>query len=177
MNVWHRSIKRATPDTWTGVILLAAAVVYWLEAGKIRSSALDDPVGASGLPKALAYVLGGLAIWLIARSVLDPKSRSQATVKEQGVSLTFADWARPHLRALGMLAIGVGYLLLLPYFGYTLTIAALLLAVSLYNGASLNLRTILVAVVGGGLCQLLFVQFLGIALPPGKLFQLTIGAF
>ena len=173
MNGWHQTIKRTTPDTWTGIALLFVATVYWMEAGKIRSSALDDPVGASGLPKALAYVLGGLSLWLIVRSVLDAKSRVQIVEPEELGPPAFADGARPHLRALGMLAIGTGYLLLLPYLGYGLTITVLLLAVSLYSGANLNLRTILVAAVGGCLCQLLFVQFLGIAQPSGKLLSLT----
>jgi len=74
-----------------------------------------------------------------------------------------------------MLAIGVMYLVLLPWLGYTLAIAALLLAVSLYSGANFNLRTILVAVIGAAFCQILFVQFLGIALPIGELFEKVLG--
>ena len=178
MNVWQRTVKCTTPDTWIGVILLVVAVVYWWEASKIRTSALDDSVGASGLPKSLAYVLGGLAMWLIIRSIYAAKSRILSAVAEQedqDDKQELADWARPHLRALGMLAIGVGYLLLLPYFGYALSIVALLLVVSLYNGARLNLRTILVAVVGGVVCHLLFVEFLGIAQPQGELSRLIAG--
>jgi hypothetical protein len=162
-------MNRTTSDTWLGVVLFIAAVVYWLEAGKIRISPLDDLVGAAGLPKSLAYVLGGLALVLIVRSISDAKSRERCSSEAQTTLRSFWMWVKPHLRALGMLAIGVGYVLLLPVFGYTLSIAALLLTVSLYNGANLNLRTILVAVVGAGLCQLLFVQFLGIPLPSGKL--------
>jgi len=162
MDAWRRILNRTTPDTWTGVVLFIAATVYWIEAGKIRISPLDGPVGASGLPKALAYVLGGLALVLIVRSISQAKTQANASLADSLERHSLARWIKPHLRALGMLAIGVAYLLLLPLFGYALTVAALLLAVSLYNGAGFNRRTLLVAICG-------FVQFLGIAMPFGKL--------
>jgi hypothetical protein len=157
-------------DAWIGLAMLLVAVVYWLEADKIKISPLDGPVGASGLPKSLAYALGLLSIILIARSLfgalMAPKAAPQHAVDEQ----TFADAMRPHLRAVGMLAIGVGYLLLVSWLGYIITIAALLLLVSLYIGAALTLRTVLIAALGGVFYYLLFVQFLGIPLPPGEIF-------
>ena len=154
-------------DVWIGVVMLALAIVYWLEADKIRISPLDGPVGASGLPKSLAYALGVLAIVLILRSVasavLAKRPKGEGDLEEQPFT-----W-RPHLRALGILAIGVGYLLLVSLLGYVITVAALLLAVSLYIGAAFDLRTILVAVIGGVIYHLLFVEFLGIPLPPGQI--------
>ena len=155
-------------DTWIGLVMLLVAVVYWLEADKIRISPLDGPVGASGLPKSLAYALGVLAIILIARSAFEALVTRKA-VPEEAERRSLADAMRPHLRALGMLAIGVGYLLLVPWFGYIVTIAALLLAVSLYIGAGFTLRTVLVALLGGVVYYLLFVQFLGIPLPAGRI--------
>ncbi len=157
-------------DTWIGVAMLLLAVVYWLEADKIRISPLDGPVGASGLPKALAYALGALALILIIRSVAgalaSQKTAVAAKVEEQPPAAV-----RPHFRAVGLLAIGVGYLLLVSWLGYAVTIAALLLAVSLYIGAEFTLRTMLIAVGGGLVYYLLFVQFLGIPLPTGKIFS------
>lgn len=154
-------------DTWIGLVMLLVAVVYWLEADKIRISPLDGPVGASGLPKALAYALGALALVLIMRSLAGALTARKPTpsddVKEQSPAM------RPHLRALGLLVIGVGYLLLVNSLGYTVTIAALLLAVSLYIGAELNVRTVSIAVIGGVVYYLLFVQFLGIPLPSGQI--------
>jgi len=155
-------------DVWIGIVMLLVAVVYWLEADKIRISPLDGPIGASGLPKSLAYALGVLAIILIIRSVVgalaNSKTASSGDDEEQPLAV------RPHLRAFGLLVIGVGYLLLVPWFGYIITVAALLLAVSLYIGAELNLRTVLIAVIGGVFYHLLFVEFLGIPLPAGQLF-------
>lgn len=154
-------------DVWIGIVMLLVAVVYWLEADKIRISPLDGPIGASGLPKSLAYALGALAIILIIRSVAGALAARKAApsddVKEQPLDV------QPHLRALGLLVIGVGYLLLISWLGYIITVAALLLAVSLYIGAAFNLRTILIAVIGGVFYHLLFVEFLGIPLPAGQL--------
>lgn len=155
--------------------MLIAAVIYWLEASKIRISPLDGLVGAAGLPKSLAYVLAGLSLLLIVRGINETKMRLQSHVTDIDESRSFGDWIKPHLRAIGMLAIGVAYLLLLPWLGYTIAVATLLLAVSVYNGAKLNLRTFLVAVIGAVFCQLLFVQFLGIALPTGELFDRIVG--
>lgn len=156
-------------DTWIGLVMLLVAVVYWLEADKIRISPLDGLVGASGLPKALAYALGFLALILIIRSVVGASAiRKNAFADDvEAQPLT----VRPHLRAIGLLAIGVGYLFLVPWLGYAITIAGLLLAVSLYIGAAFTLRTVLIAVIGGVVYYLLFVQFLGIPLPAGKIFS------
>ena len=156
-------------DTWIGLVMLLVAVVYWLEADTIRISPLDGPIGASGLPKSLAYALGVLSIILIARSLLGAIMAPKTTTKETIEGQSFAEAMRPHLRAIGMLAIGVGYLLLVPWFGYIITIAALLLAVSIYIGADFSLRTVLIAVVGGVVYYILFVQFLGIPLPAGEI--------
>lgn len=159
-----------TRDTWIGVVMLIVAIVYWFEASKIRVSPLDDGIGAAGLPKALAYALGALAIILIVRSVLGAVMFG-APEGEAKPEKPAADVWKPHLRAVGMLAIGVGYLLLVSWLGYIITVALLLLCVSLYIGASLNLRTLLVAGLGGIVYHLLFVEFLGIPLPAGFILE------
>ena len=58
-------------DCWIGLAIMLLAAIYWLEADKIRISPLDGPVNASGLPKSLAYALGGLALVLVARSLIE----------------------------------------------------------------------------------------------------------
>lgn len=156
-------------DTCIGLVMLLVAVVYWLEADKIKISPLDGPIGASGLPKSLAYALGALSLILIIRSLAGVLSSPKTEKVDDAPRPTITDLIKPHLRAIGMLVIGVGYLLLVSWFGYTITIAALLLAVSLYIGADLTLRTLLIAGLGGIVYYLLFVQFLGIPLPAGKI--------
>ena len=158
-----------TRDAWIGLAFLAFAGIYWLEADKIRISPLDGPVTAAGLPKSLAYALALLAVLLIVRSLYlhrlakARKLQAEAPVAEVDRRET---WRR-HLRAVGMLGLGLGYLLLVPYLGYVLSIMLLLLAVALYIGARLGARTLAVAGFGGVFFYLLFVQFLKIPLPPG----------
>ncbi len=157
-----------TRDTWIGVVMLIVAAVYWFEASKIRVSPLDDGIGAAGLPKVLAYALGALAIILIIRSIVGALMFGAPTEKAEPKKPAVEVW-KPHLRAVGMLAIGVGYLLLVSWLGYIITVALLLLSVSLYIGAELNARTLLVAGIGGIVYHLLFVEFLGIPLPSGAI--------
>jgi hypothetical protein len=158
-----------TRDAWIGVVFLAFSVIFWIAADGIRVSPLDDPVTAAGLPKTLAYVLGGLAVLLIARS-LYMKSlvapRRTPPAEEVAEADSREVWKR-HLRAAGMLGLGLAYLLVIPYLGYVLSVIGLMLAVSLYIGARLGAKTLAVAGLGGVFFYLLFVQFLKIPLPSG----------
>lgn len=161
-----------TRDTWIGLVFLAFSIVYWIAADGIRISPLDGPVTAAGLPKSLAYALGGLAVLLILRSLMIQRLTAGKAAKPAAASTeeAEADGRSPwhlHLRAIGMLALGVGYLLIVPYLGYTLSIIGLLLAVALYIGAKLGPKTLAIAGIGGVFFYLLFVQFLHIPLPSG----------
>ena len=160
-------MEKLDRDFWVGLVFLGVSALYWHESSKIRISPLDGPVNASGLPKALAWALGSLALLLIIRSLAillaglgKPSGSGGAPLKEM---------LRPHLRAIGMLAIGIGYLLTVSWLGYASTVAALILVVSIYIGALPNLVTLAVAAGGGVLFHLLFVEFLGIPLPAGIL--------
>jgi hypothetical protein len=154
-------------DFWIGAVALGFAALYWHEAGKIRISPLDGPVGAPGLPKALAWALGALALVLVLRGLYQRFAGAAAAAEPETRPL--AERLRPHLRAAGILALGVGYLLLVPYFGYALCIMGLIFAVELYSGAEFGLRSVAVAVLGGVFFHLLFVELLGIPLPRGAL--------
>lgn len=159
-------------DFWIGLTGLCFAVVYWLEADKIRISPLDDPVTAAGLPKALGIALGVLAVAMIARSLAERAAQPSAEPADQP---PFGERMRPHLRAAGVLAIGVAYLLVVPYLGYALGIGALILAVSMYIGAPLGLRSVVTSALGGVIFHLLFVELLGIPLPEGALLHYLLG--
>jgi len=165
-----------TRDTWVGLVMLLVAAVYWHEADKIPISPLDGTVGAAGLPKTLAYALGVLALIMIVRSVIGEALGGKASAAPNGARGSLSDAMRPHLRTIGMLALGVGYLLLVSWLGYAIAIACLLLAVSLYVGAAISLRTVLFAMIGGVVCHLLFVEFLGIPLPAGEILGPLLGA-
>ena len=166
-----------TRDTWIGIVMLGFAGLYWVGADGIRVSPLDGPVTAAGLPKSLAYALGGLALLLILRSLTLKFMAAKAAAGSgagSGTGSAPADaeaaggiaWRR-HLRAAGMLGLGIGYLLIVPYLGYTLTVIGLLLATALYIGAKFGPKTLAIAGIGGVFFYLLFVQFLHIPLPPG----------
>lgn len=162
---------RIPRDAWVGLVMLAIAVLYWLGADAIRISALDGPVGAAGLPKALAYGLGFFALVLIARSLLLQRTAAgagEARAPSPGATdeMRVTDVAK-HLRALGMLALGIVYLLIVPYAGYALSVMILLAAVAIYNGAALSPRLAATVALGAVFFYLLFVRFLDIPLPPG----------
>jgi hypothetical protein len=159
-----------TRDAWIGVVFLAFAIVYWIAADGIRISPLDGPVTAAGLPKSLAYALGMLAVLLILRSLALKRTKGGEPVRAADAAPP-DDAERPalyrHLRALGMLAFGIGYLLVVPYVGYPLAIVCLMLGVAVYIGARFGAKTAAIAGLGGLFFYLLFVQILDIPLPEG----------
>jgi hypothetical protein len=133
---------------------------YWL-AGRIRASVLADAVGPQGLPIAYAAVLLLLSLILMARSL---RRASLA----QGRRSTDPEPRTLHAgRVAGMLAIGSVYVLLVPWLGYTITLAGLLLAVTWYVGGVVTRAVVLVAVSGAVVFWLLFVRLLGIPHPAG----------
>jgi hypothetical protein len=70
-------------------------------------------------------------------------------------------------RVAGLLLIGVLYVVLVPWLGYVVSIAALIAATTYYQGGRLNRQVALIAVGGATFLWLLFVQVLGIAQPAG----------
>jgi hypothetical protein len=168
-------------DLAFGGIGLALAVAYYLMAAAIPESQLSDTVGPQGLPKIYAVALGVLSLIQIARS------------------LRASDIPRINLhlpRVAGMLAIGVIYIVLVPYAGYMLALTALIAATIYYQSShkaegrsqkaegrsqkaegrsqkaegrsqKAQLKPFVVAVAGALLFWLLFVQVLGIPYPAG----------
>ncbi len=150
-------------DVAVGLGLLALAGLYWLGADQIRVSVLEGGIGAQGVPKALAVTLAVLTALMIAQAAWQ-HYRAPAPLRER---VADAAAARKHLRALGMLAIGVAYLVLVSIIGYVLAVALLMLATAVYIGRPLSARLAGIAATGAVLYYLLFVIFLGIPLPAG----------
>lgn len=142
--------------------MLALAILVYAGAGGIGSSYMADPIGPQGLPKTLAVMLGGLAVLLIARSLYGLWER-RAEASERTPPET---WRR-HLLALGMLAIGAGYVLLAETIGYLAGIALVILVTTLYQGARRSWRAPAIAVGGAVSFWLLFVVVLNIGQPEG----------
>jgi len=149
-------------DAVVGAVVLALAGVYWLAARTIRHSSLDDSIGAAGLPNTLAVLLAALALLLILRSLFSRARSNQGAQNETDVEAP-----RAHLRALGMLFLGVAYLVVVPSLGYAVSVALLVAAVALYNHQKPSLRLALVTILISVGFYLLFVRLLRIPLPPG----------
>ena len=139
-------------DLVFGAACLALAAGYYLMAAAIPESALSDTVGAQGLPKTYAIVLGGLSLVLVVRSA---RQRSTTSV------------AVPLARIGGMLLIGIVYLAAVPWLGYVLSLTSLIAATTYYQGGGLTARTGVVALSGAIFFWVLFVAVLGIPHPPG----------
>ncbi|WP_230532857.1 tripartite tricarboxylate transporter TctB family protein [Microvirga roseola] len=148
----------------TAILLFIFAVVFWFAADAIPKSRLGGTVGADGLPKLLAVILGMLSAGLIAQSLLAMRATGPVVAAEPKPRA--ADQFI-HLRAAGMLALGAAYLLIMPYLGYMLSVGLLLLAVAVYNGKRPSLSLIVFGILGAGFFYLLFVRLLDVPLPAG----------
>ena len=152
-------------DLVFGGAAFALAVGYYLMAAMIPASLLADAVGPQGLPKTYAALLAGLSLILIIRSLAShPFVRSvrlQPTISQQAVS------QRSLWRVAGLLAIGAAYVVVVPWLGYMLSLAALIMATTYYQGGAWNRQVAAVAVSGAIVFWLLFVVLLGIPQPAG----------
>jgi putative tricarboxylic transport membrane protein len=153
--------RNVARDTIVALGLIVVAGLYWLGADQIRVSRLEGIVGAQAVPKGLAISLAVLSVLLIGQGLL--RRRRTAGLAGQAEA---RDW-HAHLRAAGMLLIGIGYLAVVGTVGYMLAVALLVLATALYLGQSPSARLGLLAVGLAVLYYLIFVRLLGIPLPPG----------
>lgn len=150
-----------TRDAALGAITLGLAAGYYAMASAIPESLIADAVGPARLPKTYAAMLAGLSVILIAKSLVRRRLASGESNARDGRDSTRA-W-----RPAGLLAIGVVYILIVPWLGYVLSIAALLLATTYFQGGVLNRRVAAVAGVGALLFWALFVLLLRIPQPSG----------
>jgi putative tricarboxylic transport membrane protein len=156
-------------DCIAGCLLLALAAGYWWLTRSIPESSLSDEVGADGLPKLLATTLAVVACLLVGKSLIAqrravPVETNSEETREQA----------PLLRALGFAAIGVGYMLLTPLVGFPGGIAALVIAVALYEREALSFKLVAVAAGGGLGFWLVFVRFLGTEQPASSLLAMLL---
>jgi hypothetical protein len=160
-----------------GCATLAIAAGYYLMANRIQQSDIADVIGPRGLPKTYAAFLAGLSVILIVRALIRTRTqrvRAASPVRVRAASPVAASpVGQTHMprnvgwRVFGMLMNGVIYILVVPWLGYILSIAALIAATVYYQGGGLNRRVAAVAVGGALLLWLLFVRLLHIAHPAG----------
>jgi putative tricarboxylic transport membrane protein len=148
-------------DVLFGSATFALSVGYYWMASTIPPSQLADAIGPQGLPKAYAILLAVFSLILIGRSLARrPGGRTKTAAGERAQR-------SPLWRVAGMLAIGIVYILVVPWLGYVLSIAGLLFATTYYQGGSVNRQVAMVAVSGAIFFWFLFVVLMGIPQPPG----------
>lgn len=142
-------------DVSLGAGAVALAAGYAAMAQAIPVSLLSDAVGPGGVPLAIAGLMGFAGVGLLLRAAL----AGPGTARE----------SPDHLRAAGLLALLVLYLLAVPLIGYPLGIGLLAAVVTWFAGA----RGRAVLAFAAGLAALFwigFVKLLGIPFPAGTLF-------
>jgi hypothetical protein len=157
-------------DLVFGGATLALAVGYYLLAAQIPESQLSDAVGPQGLPRIYAYLLGGLSLVLIVNSFRDSGLGTRDSSADSPVPSPGPRAPSPQFRVLrpaGVVAIGAIYIVVVPWLGYIVSLAALMAATTYYQGGGANRRVVIVAVSGALLFWLLFVAILGIQHPAG----------
>ena len=149
-------------DLVFGSATLVLAALYYALTITIPRSDLADPIGPQGLPKTYAVVLAVLSIILIARSIKRSANLEPANLEPE---ITNHESRIP--RVIGMLLIGVAYIVVLPWLGYLLSVAALIAATTYFQGGSITRRSILVAISGALCFWVLFIWLLRIQYPAG----------
>lgn len=150
-------------DLYAGAGMLTFSVLFYYGADNLGTSFMADPVGPDGLPKSLALVLGILSALLILKSLVPMVTRGGFEVLKKADPQA----RRRHLLALGMLGIGVGYVLIVEIVGYFVGIALVIVVTALYQGTQRTWRLPVIAVSGAAFFWFLFVEILKIDQPPG----------
>jgi putative tricarboxylic transport membrane protein len=151
-------------DLTSGIILCCVALAYYAASRTIAVSSLEDEFGPHGLPNILAIALGLTGALLAARGFFARRAaRPAVTAAEPSTH------GKP-LRALGLLAIGFAYVLLVDKLGYAVSVALLIAAVAWYEGLRPSWRLAAISIAGAALFWLIFVRLLDVAQPAGLLF-------
>ncbi|MCK0207796.1 tripartite tricarboxylate transporter TctB family protein [Starkeya koreensis] len=153
-------LANAGVGLWAGLVLLAFSFLYWMQADALPRSSLGGSVGSDGLPKLLGGALAVMSCLLIVQSLLaSPEKRQQ---DREGLPSRLE-----LLRALGFWVIAAGFVLALPWLGYPVAVAAVLLAIGMYYGRRPSAWLIGFALAGAAIFYLLFHTLLGVPVPTG----------
>jgi putative tricarboxylic transport membrane protein len=146
-------------DTAFGVLMLVLAAAYYASASAIPQSGLADAVGPQGLPRIYAAALATLALVRIARS--------RQPAAPGGARIAGGQAPADIRRSLGLLTIGAGYVVIVPWAGYIAAIALLIGATIGYQARAWRRTHVAIAVAGALVLWIVFVVFLGIRQPGG----------
>jgi len=152
-------------DIVSGLVLFGIAAAYYYGAVILPTSILDTAVSSSTFPK----IIGGLGMILSAVLVAQGILRLRAADTSGQESIASA--LPRHKKALGLLLIACGYLVLLELFGYVIALLALIPAIAVYHGVRPGRTLLVVSIAGTALFWLFFVKALGLHMPPGMLWR------
>ena len=147
-------------DLAGAVLLLLVAAGYYALAGGIDPSALDDGVGAAGIPFIYAAMVAAMGLALAARAAA-ARWFGRAVPRLAGAE------SRRLLGAAGMLGIGVAYVAVVAFVGYPLAVAGVLAGAALYQGARPGWRLVRIALAGSAAFWLFFDRVLRLNMPSG----------
>ena len=147
-------------DLAGAVLLLLVAAGYYALASGINPSALDDGVGAAGIPFIYAALVTALGLALAARAAA-ARWFGRAAPRLAGVE------NRRLLRAAVMLGIGVAYAAVVGFLGYPLALAGVLAGAAFYQGERPGRRLVRIALAGGTAFWLFFDGVLRLGMPSG----------
>lgn len=163
-----REVRR---DLIGAAIALGLSGAYWIGATRIpRSSLIGKGVGADALPRGLAVTLAILAVILAAQAFSRWRRMVSAMPAEKPTGSgeeTLAEARRRHLRAGGMLLIGIGFLLLVGIIGYIPAIFLMICVTVVYNGRRMSWWVAGFAALLTAIFYALFDLILHIPMPSG----------
>lgn len=151
-------------DFVCGILVILLAAVYFLLTTGIQTSMLADDVGPDGLPRAYALVLGALGAALTLRSL--PKWKAAPAPSAEDLDKRTKDRFQTR-RALGMLLIGVFYIISAQVVGYAISIALVIMIAAIYQGTRATPRLAMTAILGALGLWVVFVWLLHIQQPVG----------
>lgn len=153
-------------DLALGILALIGSAGYLYQTAQIPESLLEDSVGARGIPLAFGWTMAAGGALLCLRGLLRGRNGADASPER--------DWAsalRPHVSALGLLAILAAYVVIVPFAGYIPSTALLIGAIAWFAGAERNRYLVVIAIAGAAALWLMFDPMLGVSLPGGSWWQ------
>jgi hypothetical protein len=142
------------------------AVAYYLTAAAIPESMLADAVGPQGLPEAYGITLAILSLLLVGSGLMKWRKEHADGADAPQAKSGRRDWEDAR-RAFGVLALGAGYVVILPWAGYVVSIALLIVAVAWYQERAFMRWLVPTAIAGALGFWVIFVEVLEIAEPAG----------
>ena len=150
----------------TGAIGLAASLTYIVAARGIEDSLLADAVGASGVPVAVGILMAVTSSVLLVKGVL-AKAGSNAEAEQEAAHEAQGTPLRAHVLAMGLIAILAGYLVVLPWLGYIVSVGLLAAVVAWFAGGRERTTLVGFAVLTGPVLWFFFDFALKIHMPAG----------